>query len=130
MDILTSDQKQDLRIILERERERLRESLRWLTTGGQALGESQGEESGAGGGQADVASDLAEQSLNFSLEQVELRKFEEVEAAIQRIDQAKYGVCERCGAPIGAARLISVPWVRYCVRCSGGIRVAKGMADT
>lgn len=130
MDILTPDQKQDLRIVLERERERLRESVQWLTTGERALGESQGEESGAGGGQADVASDLTEQSLSLSLERAEVERLEEVEAAIQRIDQAKFGTCERCGAPIGAARLIIMPWTRYCVRCSGGTRIAKGTADT
>lgn len=129
MDSLTPDQKRDLRIVLERERERLRESVRWLTNGERTLGESQGEESDAGGGQADVASDLAEQTLDLSLQRAELKRLAEVEAAIQRIGQATFGICERCGAPIDAARLVIMPWTRYCVPCSGRTVALKGSAD-
>jgi len=129
MDILTPDQRQDLRIVLERECERLRESVRWLTTGERTLGESQGEESDAGGEQADVASDLTEQTLDLSLQRSELERLEEVEAAIQRIDQATFGTCARCGASIGAARLMIMPWTRYCIRCSGRTGAGKGSTD-
>jgi RNA polymerase-binding protein DksA len=45
------------------------------------------------------------------------RQLEEVDAAFARLDDGTYGVCERCGAPIGAGRLEVRPTARFCVAC-------------
>lgn len=45
------------------------------------------------------------------------RQLEEVEAALARVDDGTYGVCERCGRPIPAARLEARPTARTCVTC-------------
>jgi DnaK suppressor protein len=42
----------------------------------------------------------------------------EVEAALGRLADDRYGVCERCGQPIGEARLAARPAARTCVRCA------------
>ena len=42
----------------------------------------------------------------------------EVEAALGRVDAGSYGVCERCGSPIGAARLDALPAARLCISCA------------
>ena len=42
----------------------------------------------------------------------------EVEAALARVDAGTYGVCERCGAPIGEARLDALPAARLCIACA------------
>ena len=42
----------------------------------------------------------------------------EVDAALERVDAGTYGGCERCGAPIGAARLEALPAARLCIRCA------------
>src|SRR6266576_3193243 len=44
------------------------------------------------------------------------------EAALRRLDEGRYGVCERCGQPIGAERLAARPTASTCVRCAGGGR--------
>ena len=44
----------------------------------------------------------------------------EVDAAIARLDAGTYGVCERCGSPIGAERLEALPAARTCIRCASG----------
>ncbi|KGN36499.1 TraR/DksA family transcriptional regulator [Knoellia subterranea] len=41
----------------------------------------------------------------------------EVDAAMERLDGGTYGVCERCGSPIAAARLEARPTARTCVTC-------------
>ena len=41
------------------------------------------------------------------------------EAALRRLDEGRYGVCERCGQPIGAERLAARPAAVTCVRCAG-----------
>ncbi|MEP7092044.1 MAG: TraR/DksA C4-type zinc finger protein [Nocardioidaceae bacterium] len=41
----------------------------------------------------------------------------ELEAALQRLEDGTYGVCERCGRPIGTERLEARPTARTHVRC-------------
>jgi DnaK suppressor protein len=41
-----------------------------------------------------------------------------VDAALERLRAGRYGVCERCGQPIGADRLAARPAARTCVRCA------------
>ena len=41
----------------------------------------------------------------------------ELEAAIERLDEGSYGVCQRCSRPIAAERLEFLPQVRYCIAC-------------
>jgi RNA polymerase-binding transcription factor DksA len=39
----------------------------------------------------------------------------EVDAALVRLSQGNYGVCEVCGKPIGEARLEAMPAARFCI---------------
>ncbi|WP_066291758.1 TraR/DksA family transcriptional regulator [Arthrobacter sp. B6] len=39
----------------------------------------------------------------------------EVEAALQRMTDGTYGVCEVCGRPIAEGRLEARPWTPYCI---------------
>jgi DnaK suppressor protein len=48
----------------------------------------------------------------------------EVEAALQRLEQGTYGVCEACGDPIGEGRLDARPAARWCIRCAASRGVA------
>jgi DnaK suppressor protein len=41
----------------------------------------------------------------------------EIDAALQRILEAKYGICEGCGLGIRMARLRALPATRYCTDC-------------
>jgi DnaK suppressor protein len=38
----------------------------------------------------------------------------EVDAALQRLRDGTYGLCEETGEPIPVARLNTLPWTRYC----------------
>jgi DnaK suppressor protein len=42
----------------------------------------------------------------------------EIDAAIARLDDGTYGMCERCGQPIGEARLRARPVARACITCA------------
>jgi len=41
------------------------------------------------------------------------------DAALARLAAGRYGVCERCGQPIGAGRLEARPAATTCIRCAG-----------
>lgn len=45
-------------------------------------------------------------------------KRRDVERALEKLDEATYGTCDRCGEPIGPERLGAVPWAVLCVRCA------------
>jgi len=42
-----------------------------------------------------------------------------VDAALRRLAEGRYGVCERCGQPIGAERLAARPAALTCIKCAG-----------
>lgn len=58
-----------------------------------------------------------ERSQVDALVQQSERHLAEVEAAAQRLAEGRYGVCERCGRAIPAARLEARPVARTCVTC-------------
>lgn len=41
----------------------------------------------------------------------------DVEAALQRLAEGRYGSCHRCRRPIDRERLMIVPQARYCAHC-------------
>lgn len=43
----------------------------------------------------------------------------ELEAALRRLDEDRYGLCEACGRPIAAGRLEARPWTRFCIDHAG-----------
>jgi RNA polymerase-binding transcription factor DksA len=43
-----------------------------------------------------------------------------IEAALKRIETGSYGICVRCGDPIGEARLDVVPQTPMCRDCAAG----------
>ena len=45
-------------------------------------------------------------------------EIEEVEQALQRLDEGHYGTCVRCARPIGAARLAALPAAARCADCA------------
>ena len=119
MSVLRIETERELKLALERERDRLRANALWLNRGEQALAQSEHDESSSGGNEADVASDVVEQTLEVSLERDEYKRLAEVEAALQRVTDGHYGVCEKCRQMIAPARLVALPWARRCIACSG-----------
>ena len=43
---------------------------------------------------------------------------EEIDEARGRVGDGRYGLCERCGQPISAARLDARPVARTCIGCA------------
>jgi DnaK suppressor protein len=61
---------------------------------------------------------VAEESDDpIALLQHEQHEWQAVYAALARMNQGEYGLCEACGGPIGLARLEIVPEATLCVEC-------------
>ena len=67
---------------------------------------------------AELGSENADQEVTFSLLQNDRATLDQIEAAIQRIDNGSYGRCEACGEPIPKPRLDAIPYAADCVRCA------------
>ena len=64
---------------------------------------------------ADLGSDNFEQEFALGLMDSEKKIVSEIIAALKRIDEGTYGICEGTGNPISRARLEANPWARYCI---------------
>ena len=65
---------------------------------------------------ADGDQEIAVSRLNGSRE-----TYQAVVAALTRIREGTYGLCENCSNPIPEARLEAVPEARYCMSCQSEI---------
>jgi RNA polymerase-binding protein DksA len=81
-------------------------------------GEASGSLSNAPLHMADMGTDNFEQELSFSLLENEEQTLEEVNEALERIEQGSFGMCEECKQPVPKVRLQALPYARYCVECA------------
>jgi RNA polymerase-binding protein DksA len=63
---------------------------------------------------SDTAADRSERDILFAELGMEENSIAEVEAALQRIRNGTYGICEATGKPISLDRLRAIPWTRFC----------------
>jgi len=67
---------------------------------------------------ADAGTDNFEQEFSLSLAEAGSQSLPLIEAAIKRIAEGTYGICEECGVYIPRARLNAVPFAHLCVKCA------------
>jgi DnaK suppressor protein len=63
----------------------------------------------------DIATATFDREMASSLEENSNHVRKEIDGALARIDDGTYGLCERCGGPIGAERLEALPWATLCI---------------
>lgn len=68
-------------------------------------------------GFADSGQATAEKARLLSVAEALLDTSHEVTAALKRMGNGKYGICESCGKQIPIERLDARPFVRLCVAC-------------
>jgi len=72
-----------------------------------------GDLSSYGQHMADAGTDTFDRDFALSLVSSEQEALSEIDAAIKRIHEGSYGVCEINGKPIAKDRLLAVPFTRY-----------------
>lgn len=66
---------------------------------------------------ADVGSELFERSKDLSLNEKRLNTLKEIDEALLRIEQGRFGICTVCGHQIDRERLEAIPYTPYCFAC-------------
>lgn len=64
---------------------------------------------------ADTGSEVEEREKDLAVSARIDAEFAELDAALKRIEEGRYGICEACGQPIPDERLEAKPAARYCV---------------
>lgn len=64
--------------------------------------------------EADLAIRAAIDSAGYERDLAELA---EVEAALARVQEGRYGLCRDCSEPIPSSRLTAQPWASRCIAC-------------
>ena len=104
--------------LLEAEKARLTDAVEFLERENPGSIEDELGEIGSGGTDnhlADTATATYDRELDQGLEEGAQYTLDEIDAALIRIEEGSYGVCEICGEPIGAERLSAIPWARLCI---------------
>lgn len=73
------------------------------------------EEGVDNGDSVDQASQSIEKELLFELSDNERGTLDMIEAAIRKVDNGTYGLCEATQRPIGRQRLEAIPYCRYSI---------------
>lgn len=68
----------------------------------------------------DIASQSLDKEMFFELSGNEIAMLEDVDAALRRIDNDVFGLCEYCRKPIRKLRIKVIPQARYCLACQSG----------
>ncbi len=67
---------------------------------------------------AEQGSDASDQALSLDLAAADRKLIREIDAALKRIEDGTYGVCELSGEPIKLERLEELPWARYSIEAA------------
>ena len=67
--------------------------------------------------EGDIASAELQESTILALAEMRAKEVEQIDAAIERIENGQYGVCIDCGDWITPARLEALPYALRCKEC-------------
>ena len=70
------------------------------------------------GDEADVAADVIDRQLMTSIGTQDAIRLQQIENALDRINQDKYGRCIKCGKEIPEERLEVLPYALMCIQCA------------
>jgi phage/conjugal plasmid C-4 type zinc finger TraR family protein len=114
---LTDTERNELEGMIDRRRSEL---AREITSG---IARARSETFSAVAGESPDAGDEALASLVVDIENAETRRdaleLQELDAALKRMADGHYAVCEDCGDEIPVERLRANPGAMRCVRCQG-----------
>ncbi len=69
----------------------------------------------------DQSNDYTDRELLLGLAEHDKQRLMEINAALERMDNGTYGICEMSGEEISDERLIAMPTARYTLECQAKI---------
>ena len=66
---------------------------------------------------ADMATDTQQQDMSLLFMQNENVRLQDIEEALERIQEDRFGLCEECDQEIALERLRAIPYAPLCMTC-------------
>lgn len=104
-------------ILVEKRREALEELDYCKKELEEGLSHASGDSSTYSFHMADQGTDAQEQEKTFMFASRQGKFVQTVDAALERIEKGRYGVCSQCGGKIDEGRLRIVPTAKLCINC-------------
>ena len=79
--------------------------------------EAAGDISGYAFHMADLATDTYDREFSLDLASNERQLLYEIDDALKKIEEGRFGICEECKSPISKSRLKAIPYTRLCLKC-------------
>jgi DnaK suppressor protein len=102
---------------LQAQRDQLEEQIEFLQRDLKSYGVEQALEGRAPSHNADLGTDMSQAETIVAELGLLQGEQNEVQDALTRMGEGRYGICENCGRPIDRARLKALPLARYDLRC-------------
>jgi DnaK suppressor protein len=67
--------------------------------------------------EADFAAASMDSGRDYQIYLNQKKELEEINEALKKIEEGRYGICEMCEDPIQEARLKIKPYAKYCIIC-------------
>lgn len=74
----------------------------------------------------DLGGDANDEETNYKILEIESAELDQIDYALERIDNGSYGVCEECEKPINPERLRALPFASLCITCKRSQEAAEG----
>ena len=65
----------------------------------------------------DTASETLGRETSFLLASAEGKRLKEIDIALRKFRNRKFGLCEKCGTSIHPERLAAIPFAKLCIQC-------------
>lgn len=117
--MLTTDQISQLRVTLEEEKQEIRRRLYEDDSYQlhESFYDSTSELSVRDNHPADIGTEVFERSKDLALREGDSIRLNEIDGALERIQNNTYGVCAHCNTEISYERMEANPAARFCVNC-------------
>jgi len=122
---------QSFRQQLKQERDQIVERLDDTDSYGLArpMNDAVSELSGYDNHPGDLGSEMFEREKDLSLRDADNSRLQNIDEAMDRIENGTYGSCARCGADIAEERLAISPEARYCITCQRNVEEIDSRFD-
>ena len=105
--------------ILREERQRVCDAISYLheETPGSLEDETEEIVGNSDNHLGDTATATLDREIDYSLEENSEQVLRAIDAALRRIEEGTFGICETCGQPISEERLEAIPYATQCIDC-------------
>lgn len=121
---LTSRQIEDLRQLLQQRQRQLAATLN-----AELHADDASHASITASGDADWTTTDIESDTLIAKAERDARELAETSAALEKVSDGRYGVCESCGEAIGYPRLLAYPSARRCLSCQQNAELRAGVSS-